>query len=72
MRCTAVQRIWIVGFDWIFEIRVGKLMRFTCVFNAFLTRIRQGQIDGRYPYQTSKFREFMSPAIIVYYLNEKK
>ena len=22
--------------------------------------------------QTSKFREFMSPAIIVYYLNEKK
>ena len=48
MHCTAVQRVSNVGFDWIFEIRVGKLMRITCVFNAFSTRIRQGQIDGRY------------------------
>ena len=47
MRCTAVQRVSKVGFDWIFEIGVGKLMRITCVFNAFSTRIRQGQIDGR-------------------------
>ena len=47
MRCTAAQRVSKEGFDWIFEIRVGKLMRITCVFNAFLTRIRQGQIDGR-------------------------
>ena len=42
---TSINRI--VGFDWIFENRVGKLMRFTCVFNAFSTRIRQGKIDGR-------------------------
>ena len=48
MRCTAVQRVSKVGFDWIFEIRVRKLMRITCVFNAFSTRIRQGQIDGRW------------------------
>ena len=48
MRCTAVQRVSKVSFDWIFEIRVGKLMRITCVFNAFSTRIRQGQIDGRF------------------------
>ena len=47
MRCTAVQRVSKVGFDWILEIRVGKLMRITCVFGAFSTRIRQGQIDGR-------------------------
>ena len=46
-KCTAVQRVSKVGFDWIFEIRVGKLMRITCVFNAFSTRTRQGQIDGR-------------------------
>ena len=46
MRCTAVKRVSKVGFDWIFEIRVGKLMHITCVFNAFSTRIRQGQIDG--------------------------
>ena len=47
MRCTAVQRVSKVGFDWIFEIRMGKLMRMTCVFNVFSTQIRQGQIDGR-------------------------
>ena len=46
MRCTAVQGVLKVGFDWIFEIRVGKLMHITCVFNAFSTRIRQRQIDG--------------------------
>ena len=31
-----------------------------------------GDIRTREHLQTSKFREFMSPAIIVYYLNEKK
>ena len=38
MRCTAVQRVSKVGFDWIFKIRVRKLMRITCVFNANSTR----------------------------------
>ena len=47
MRFTAVQRVSKVDFDWIFEIRVGKLMRITCVFNASSQQIRQGQIDGR-------------------------
>ena len=41
MRCTAVQRVSKVGFDWIFEIRVEKLMRITCVFNAFSMRFQR-------------------------------
>ena len=39
LRCTAVQRVSIVSFDWIFESRVEKLVRITCVFNTFSTRI---------------------------------
>ena len=50
MRCTAVQRVSKVGFDWIFEIRVGKLMRITCVFNANSTRTnRWAVVYIRYP-----------------------
>ena len=46
MRCTAVQRVSKVGFDWIFEIRVGKLMRITCVFNANSARTNRWAVQG--------------------------
>ena len=47
MRCTAVQRVSKVVFDWIFEIRVGKLMHITCVFNAKSTRTNRWAVVYR-------------------------